>query len=448
MLRADQFFVYPDPANDKTNAFVILSQRSPRWFITNRTGLEICQILTGTQSVAVAEEALVQRHGISQEAARHDVGRVADFLGTFLPPSSSSPDPQRLPNLRSLFLHLTTRCNLSCSHCYVEEGQGSVDLPLDVVLDLIDQLAEAGGQAITLSGGEPLCHEQIEDIVNKACSRVRVVRLLTNGTLITHDLAARLAHPNLEVQVSLDGPSARWHDDVRGPGTFERTIAGISVWKRVLGPEKLTLCATMTADNLASLPSLVDVAAQRGVARLRFLPLRLVGRARTSDRRPDIEEYRTFLQEIVELQRGGAQSLDLSCGVSGLLLSMGQDCTDDIWCPVGRQIVVDPEGDAYPCVLLMRPEFRLGGVRETRLEQLIHADPMKHCCRALTERPEKVNPCADCNWRRLCQAGCMGQALDEKGTIWATDQFCDFRLSWYSETFDSLLNGYVRNSRG
>jgi len=61
-------------------------------------------------------------------------------------------------------------------------------------------------------------------------------------------------------------------------------------------------------------------------------------------------------------------------------------------------------------------------------------------CRALAERRSKIQECAACTWRNLCQAGCMGLALDNKGTIWDTDDFCDYRKRAYKEAFDKILS--------
>ena len=64
---------------------------------------------------------------------------------------------------------------------------------------------------------------------------------------------------------------------------------------------------------------------------------------------------------------------------------------------------------------------------------------MADVCLALVERRQKIEKCAACTWRNLCQAGCMGQALDNKGTIWDTDDFCDYRKRAYKEAFDRIL---------
>ena len=153
-----------------------------------------------------------------------------------------------------------------------------------------------------------------------------------------------------------------------------------------------------------------------------------------------LRDYEHFYEYTSSLQKNGESGIDISCGLSGFLLKMPEEYQeDDIWCPVGRRLVIDVNGDAYPCVLMMEDEFRLGNAFDDSLDKIIHSDTMIAVCQALSERRHKIKKCSGCNWRNLCQAGCMGLALDNKGTIWDTDNFCDYRSRAYKEAFDRVL---------
>jgi sulfatase maturation enzyme AslB (radical SAM superfamily) len=65
---------------------------------------------------------------------------------------------------------------------------------------------------------------------------------------------------------------------------------------------------------------------------------------------------------------------------------------------------------------------------------------MAGACSALNQRRRRISECAACNWRNLCQAGCMGQALDHRGTIWDRDDFCFYRQDAYRDAFDGILH--------
>jgi radical SAM protein with 4Fe4S-binding SPASM domain len=432
---SDPFVIYPDPRVSSRTRFVILHLNSPRWFITNRTGLEIYSILHRGGTVEAAEQCLCERYAVDKAVAVRDVRAVAGQMGKLVDRPKAD---RRTPRLKGLFLHLTRRCNLECAHCYVGAGRSSDSLPLELVRSLIDQLSLAGGEALALSGGEPLCYPELESVIRQACARLPKVKLLTNGTLGDPGLAGRVAHPNLEVHVSVDGAQAEQHDQLRGTGAFELTMRGLSTWIETLGPERVSISATVTGTNVGELHRMVGFARSLGVSRLRFLPLRAVGRGESLEGRPGLSEYLAFMQRVAA-EKAGDPSFIITYGVTGFLFEVPVRSTGEIWCPVGEQIVIDTNGDAYPCVLLMRPEFRVGNAKETRLDGLMASAVMGECCRTLVKRPSQLTECAACAWRSLCQSGCMGQALDENGDIWSRDPYCEYRRSAYPKAFDELL---------
>ena len=132
-------------------------------------------------------------------------------------------EPSPVPSLRYLEFQITDRCNLNCRHCYIGEGL-HCDLSIETILQALEEFEGMHGLRILLSGGEPLLHPQFwtlnEGLRNYAFRSV----LLSNGVLITRDMARRLrVH---EVQISLDG-TKEGHESLRGEGTFEKCLSAI-----------------------------------------------------------------------------------------------------------------------------------------------------------------------------------------------------------------------------
>jgi radical SAM protein with 4Fe4S-binding SPASM domain len=128
-----------------------------------------------------------------------------------------------LPSLRFLELQVTPRCNLTCLHCY-QGAPSPVDLPFDAALAVVDQFEEMGGLKLLISGGEPMLYPRLFELLDQTAGRPMRRVLITNGTLIDHRTAGRLAVQ--EVQISLDG----WehgHEVIRGPNSFGRAMRGI-----------------------------------------------------------------------------------------------------------------------------------------------------------------------------------------------------------------------------
>src|ERR1700730_7211497 len=83
------------------------------------------------------------------------------------------------------------RCNLDCAYCN-EYDKVSAPVALDAMLRRIDLLADLGTTIITLSGGEPTLHPQLDDIIRRIRERGAIATLITNGYLLTPDRIQRL----------------------------------------------------------------------------------------------------------------------------------------------------------------------------------------------------------------------------------------------------------------
>src|SRR5687768_10984520 len=83
------------------------------------------------------------------------------------------------------------RCNLSCRYCN-EYDDRSLPVPTDEILRRIDRLAALGTGIITISGGEPLLHPDLDTIVGHIRRRGAIATLITNGYLLTRDRIRRL----------------------------------------------------------------------------------------------------------------------------------------------------------------------------------------------------------------------------------------------------------------
>src|SRR5256714_7491846 len=96
------------------------------------------------------------------------------------------------------------RCNLSCTYCNeYDDFSKAVDLP--VMCQRLDRLADLGTTIITISGGEPLLHPDLDLIVAHIRRRGMIAGMITNGYLLTADRIRRLNRAGLEhLQISID----------------------------------------------------------------------------------------------------------------------------------------------------------------------------------------------------------------------------------------------------
>ena len=98
----------------------------------------------------------------------------------------------------------TRRCNLSCTYCS-EYDDRSAPVPTADVLQRIDRLVDLGTGVVTLSGGEPLLHPDLDAIISHIRQRGAIATLITNGYLLTRDRIERLNRAGLDhLQISID----------------------------------------------------------------------------------------------------------------------------------------------------------------------------------------------------------------------------------------------------
>jgi len=96
------------------------------------------------------------------------------------------------------------RCNLSCTYCN-EFDDYSKPVHKEEMFNRIDQLADLGISIVTISGGEPLLHPDLDDLIRHLRRRGVIAGLITNGYLLTVDRIERLNRAGLEqLQISID----------------------------------------------------------------------------------------------------------------------------------------------------------------------------------------------------------------------------------------------------
>jgi MoaA/NifB/PqqE/SkfB family radical SAM enzyme len=96
------------------------------------------------------------------------------------------------------------RCNLDCAYCN-EFDKTSEPVPTELMLRRIDRLAELGTTIITLSGGEPMLHPDLDALIRQIRRRGAIATLITNGLLVTPERIRRFNRAGLDyLQISID----------------------------------------------------------------------------------------------------------------------------------------------------------------------------------------------------------------------------------------------------
>jgi MoaA/NifB/PqqE/SkfB family radical SAM enzyme len=341
---------------------------------------------------------------------------------------------------RMLTVAVTNRCNLECAHCLVDSGPlaGDGDVPIATLQRLVRDLAELGGDAIWLTGGEPLRHPDWREIVAACCGQpgIASVGIQTNGVLLRDDevhALRGLRFDGLRIQVSLDGASAQTHDRVRGRGTFSRALDGITRLAAAGLGGAVTIAFTEMSHNMEDLPALLELVDALDLRGLVAGTLVRHGRASADEVGPPTsDQYRALLGRYAADPRFRAL-----CDARGRIAALewlkgraspGEDC-----CRLAEHPYLTAGGALYPSALYRADEYAVQGALERPLgESLLEALPRWASLVDLSRRRVgALDACRGCEGIVHCAGGCVGRALAAFGDPWAVEDRCELRQAVY-----------------
>lgn len=190
-------------------------------------------------------------------------------------------DEQRpaAPPMRLVFWESTVGCNLACLHCRrleVSKELSKLDLSTDQAKAFIRTLPDVGRPILVFSGGEPMMRPDIWELAAEA-ARVEIpTALATNGTIMDDTIAAKVRDVGFRrVSISFDGPDAPTHDQFRGPGAFDKSIAGFKALRRV--GMSMQINTTVARHNYKKLDETYKLAMDLGADALHIFMLVPVG---------------------------------------------------------------------------------------------------------------------------------------------------------------------------
>lgn len=306
--------------------------------------------------------------------------------------------------------HLSENCNLKCKHCY-QENHKPVMLKYNELIDIYNQYKELLKKLkmkghINITGGEPLLNPYLYKILDKIKEDQELITfsILTNGTLITKEVAHKLKSYNpYYVQVSLEGRK-KTNDYIRGKGTYKKIAEGIKNLKE----ENIFTSISFTATklNYKEFKYVVKYAEKYNVDNVwsdRFIPLG------DSDKNLmlDYNETREYL-EIMSKERNRLLNKKSKTTVS-MYRALQFQMTNDVAysCTAGDTLLTVMEnGDLVPC---RRMPIYVGNLLSDNMYQLYKNNKILIGLRKNTI-PKDCETCDDCDY---CKGGlkCLTYAV-------------------------------------
>jgi len=365
------------------------------------------------------------------------------------------------PPLRLVFWESTKACNLTCKHCRAvpQKAIGPTEMQTAEALRLMDQIAEVGKPVFVLSGGEPLFRPDLFELGAHGVALGFRMALATNGTLITPEIADRIAATGFSrVAISLDGAKPETHDRFRGlPGSHERALNGIQYLRNA--GVSVQINSTIARHNVVELPDMLDLALGIGADALHLFMLVPVGcglEIAPAEMLP-AEEYERVLHWFDDQSKTCPIDLKATCAphyyriraerleddrargdLSGTFIAPGTKAKAaptllhggghgqhlsamTRGCLAGTAVCfVSNEGAVYPCGYLPV------SAGSTRTDTFANIWNTSEVFRQLRDPDALEGKCGDCRFQALC-GGCRARAYAATGSFLAEEPFCLYR---------------------
>jgi len=317
----------------------------------------------------------------------------------------------------NLDLFLTTDCNMRCTFCGAwKQDNAATYLPTERAKSILDDGRTYGFKFTTLSGGEPLMHPDLAEIIDHADRSGYWINITTNGLLIDKPFLDSIRNRKVNLRVSLHTLDADEHRKLTGTDTFARLMDVVDLLKS----ERFyySIGSTIHQGNVDSMEALADFAFKNNAAFIRFTPVAQVFKGR--DFSLDEAFYERMLRTIIALDKRYLRALRYEKQAMGRLVQPLNIMLTKR-CPAGSRLfmIVDASQELVLCQFIPLdsgyPHFPYRGVEDfERLRKAMDAVFQK--VRDQGMRGE----CSACAFQYSCYGGCLGSrlpiGLDERDT--------------------------------
>lgn len=313
-------------------------------------------------------------------------------------------------------------CNLSCAYCfYLPKSNLYPEVEVhrmseEVLMSLVIQTLSLPHKTISFcwQGGEPTLagidfyrRALRYQFMFKASSQIVENSIQTNGLLIDDRWASFLSTYNFLVGVSLDGPK-EMHDYYRksrgGYGSYDAVIKCINTLRRL--NVKFNILTVVNKLNVKDPKGLYKFMVNMGFKYLQFIPcVERDSSGGIAEYSVTPEDYGRFLCEVFNewFNNGNPEVYirDFEEILISYVLGDTPSCLFGRRC--GRYIVVEYNGDVYPCDFYVDRKWLLGNIVEDSIEDIIANEKFLEFT---SIKDRLIEKCWGCVWLKYCNGGC------------------------------------------
>lgn len=335
-----------------------------------------------------------------------------------------------------MIVEITSFCNLNCPICFNDSSVFNEEImELEDFKTIVRKIKNMRVN-VQLSGGEPLTHPHITEIIDILIENDIKFHINTNGMLMTPQIMDRfINYPNVSIQLSMDGANAETDDKLRCKGHYDRLICLMKAFNEA-GFKGGTIKMVINRLNCDQIEAFFQLAMQYN-----FIPafafMYKIGRAQMNWDELYIAESQQY--EIRNKIRGlinknidyflQFDSKQLVHNLRTKNISYANECQFNKenykFAPV-----IKPDGSVQPCQGLYTKEFCIGNIFSQSVDEIVSSG--NYLVTDLLERIRKRRDnldkvvCKSCFLNSTCGKGCVAESYN-KGDFYGTPMNCEMR---------------------
>lgn len=461
----------PDIIEYDSHSVVLINPDEPTWIKTSATGKWIFDLVMEKGTIEKNElisKVLAQYslpRNVIKKIVDEFINKLADYhfiaIGgqsqiAHITQNNVRRSNDELPNigLTSLWFSVTSECNLNCKHCFVNKSYPRRSIPEERALYVLKQAAKLHVKRLYLSGGEPLLHPKIYEIVASAKAMADWdIIFTTNGFTDNLDLIERISKHIDCFQFSIDGADEITHDSIRGAGSFRRVVNILRYLFKINSKVRTVLSFTPLPNNVHQIPDLYKLALSLNMDAIYITKPKKPGTYIPSISQ-QIKEFLSieFMKKVIDgydllvneflKQRRGLKSIVQATKLAIVDASFDPCCNlllpgKRACCGAGgNQLYINEDGDCYPCAALVRPEHLLGNVFQDEMERIYHEEAVLKFRQSI--HIDHITECSECSFRYFCAGDC--RAIAERSD--QRSPYCELIKERYHRFLKQLAPNY------
>ena len=332
--------------------------------------------------------------------------------------------------LNNLFCNITSRCDQACKYCHSPKHIfDKKDMSLSLLEKVAAQANEINIKNFVLTGGEPLLHPQLGDILEILSGYEFDIKMATNGASMDKNVLDLLKQFRVKsLQVSVDTLNKEHYQLVRGVDRLDRVIENV---RDIISGGSIHLAVSSVGNRIVidELEDLLQFCYEEGIPTFTLTkPIPVNAGALNNQLLLSDKEFVRLIDRLINT---------FYYNTNHALLELGYPYARDSYlhkkwrdkiamnittCEGGRNsLTISVDGKVTPCVCFETEEFYFGDINSVSLEDLWKSEFLGYF-----RGEHKYNRCRSCDIWSDCLGGCRALALIETGKLDSSDPHCVF----------------------